>query len=199
MVQGASPFTPRQLLEAGRRAEAEGKLDLAQQFYGHLSDRYGHTSEATEGRNGLIRIGAFGAQPQVWQTNGTASAGPGFNGKAPIGRERDKRIGYLVQGEHYRNYRVGRLLAALLSAAGWLAISGALLVMAATAAVEFAQVPILQPYNLSFALLPQAAGALAAGAVTLLAGQVARALFDQASAARQLVALERARAASDQA
>jgi hypothetical protein len=171
---------------------------LAQQFYGHLSDRYAHTSEATEGRNGLIRIGAFGAQPQVWQTNGTASAGPGLNGRASIGRERDRRIGHVAQSGHYRNYRVGRLIAALLSVAGWLAMSGALLVMAATAAVEFAQVPALQPYNLSFALLPQAAGALAAGVAALLVGQVARAVFDQASAALQLVAFERTRAGSEQ-
>jgi hypothetical protein len=35
---------------------------------------------------------------------------------------------------------------------------------------------------------------LLAGAVTLLCGQMARALFDQASATRELVAIERAKA-----
>ena len=82
MAHGVPSFTPRQLLDAGRRAEAEGKLDLAHQFYGHLNDLYGHTSEATEGRNGLIRTNAGAPPPQVWQVNGTASSGPALNGKA---------------------------------------------------------------------------------------------------------------------
>jgi hypothetical protein len=197
MVQGASQFTPRQLLEAGRRAEAEGKLDLAQQFYGHLSDRYGHTSEATEGRNGLVRIGAFGAQPQVWQTSGTGVVGPALNGKAMIGRERERRVGYPAQSQDYKKYRIGRLLAALLSVAGWVTISGALVALAVTAAAEFAHVQALQPYHLGLAQMRQAAGALAGGVAALLVGQLARAVFDQASAAQQLVALERARTESE--
>jgi hypothetical protein len=42
--------------------------------------------------------------------------------------------------------------------------------------------------------LPQAAGAIVGGAAALLVAQAMRALFDQASAARELVAIERARA-----
>ena len=137
MAHGVPSFTPRQLLDAGRRAEAEGKLDLAHQFYGHLNDLYGHTSEATEGRNGLIRTGAGAPPPQVWQMNGTASSGPALNGKAPMRRGREKRTGHAVQSQDYENYRVGRGLAALLSAAGWLAILAASLAMAVMAAGEF--------------------------------------------------------------
>ena len=102
MARGVPSFTPRQLLDAGRRAEAEGKLDLAHQFYGHLNDLYGHTSEATEGRNGLIRTGAGGPPPQVWQMNGTASSGPALNGKASMRRGREKRTGHAVQSQDYR-------------------------------------------------------------------------------------------------
>jgi hypothetical protein len=198
MAHGVPSFTPRQLLDAGRRAEAEGKLDLAHQFYGHLNDLYGHTSEATEGRNGLIRTNAGAPPPQVWQMNGTASSGPALNGKAPMRRGREKRTGHAVQSQDYENYRVGRGLAALLSAAGWLAILAASLAMAVMAAGEFMQMPALQPFNLGFAMLPQAVGMLAAGGAALLVGQAARALFDQASATRELAALGRAKAESDQ-
>jgi hypothetical protein len=198
MARGVPLFTPRQLLDAGRRAEAEGKLDLAHQFYGHLNDLYGHTSEATEGRNGLIRTSAGGPPPQVWQMNGTASSGSALNGKASMRRAREKRTGHAVQSQDYDKYRVGRGLAALLSAAGWLAILAASLAMAVMAAGEFMQMPALQPLNLGFAMLPQAVGVLAAGGAALLVGQAARALFDQASATRELAALERAKAGSDQ-
>jgi hypothetical protein len=198
MAHGVPSFTPRQLLDAGRRAEAEGKLDLAHQFYGHLNDLYGHTSEATEGRNGLIRTGAGVPPPQVWQMNGTASSGPALNGKAPMRRGREKRTGHAVQSQDYENYRVGRGLAALLSAAGWLAILAASLAMAVMAAGEFMQMPALQPLNFGFGMLPLAVGVLAAGGAALLVGQAARALFDQASATRELAALGRAKAESDQ-
>ena len=72
------------------------------------------------------------------------------------------------------------------------------LAMAVMAAGEFMQMPALQPLNLGFAMLPQAVGVLAAGGAALLVGQAARALFDQASATRELAALERAKAESDQ-
>lgn len=198
MVRGSPQFTPRQLLEAGRRAEAEGKLDLAQQFYGHLNDHYGHTSEAAEGRHGLSRIGASaphpGPHPQVWQMNGAASTGPALNGRASTGRERGKRVKHVARGP---DYRVGRALAALLSGTGWLTAAAALLVLATAVATEFTQAPALQSLKLGFAVLPQAAGAMAAGAAALLVGQAARALFDQASAVRELAAIERARAEGD--
>ena len=83
MPRGSPQFTPRQLLAAGRRAEAEGKLDLAHQFYGHLSHHFGNTTEAAEGRQGLARIGAAG--PDVWQMNGGAPAASAANG-LQIGR-----------------------------------------------------------------------------------------------------------------
>ena len=53
MPQGSPQFTPRQLLDAGLRAEAEGKLDHANQLYRHLTDHYAYTTEAAEARNGL--------------------------------------------------------------------------------------------------------------------------------------------------
>jgi hypothetical protein len=183
---GSRQFTPKQLLDAGRRAEAEGRLDLAHQFYGHLSDHHGHTPEAAEGRKALVRIGTDSG-PQVWKMNGAIP-----NGRlAAAGARRARHAAQRAE------YRIGRALAALASGIGCLAIVAALLALGAGLAAEFAVVPALQEHNRTYNVLPRAAGALLAGAVSLLCGQMARALFDHASAARELVAIERAKAARE--
>lgn len=56
MVQTSVQFTPVQVLQAARRAEAEGKMDYALQFYRHLVEQHGTTAEAQEAREGLFRI-----------------------------------------------------------------------------------------------------------------------------------------------
>lgn len=56
MVQTSMQFTPVQVLQAARRAEAEGKMDYALQFYRHLVEQHGTTAEAQEAREGLFRI-----------------------------------------------------------------------------------------------------------------------------------------------
>jgi hypothetical protein len=189
MVHGSQQFTPKQLLDAGQRAEAEGRLDLAHQFYEHLSDRYGHAPEAAEGRNGLARIAAGGPYPQVWESNGAIPAGIPANGRAALGGAgRAKRVA------RRNEYRMGRALAALASGLGGLAIVVALLVLGAGLVADFAPVPAMQELKSAHDLMPRAAGALLAGAASLLGGQMARALFDQASATRELLALERAKA-----
>jgi hypothetical protein len=177
--QGSQQFTPRQLLDAGRHAEAEGRLDLAHQFYRHLADQYGYTSEAAEGRSHLARIEAAGRQ--IWQTNGNAPLARGTNGRlasAPSQRPR--------HATRRDPYRVGRALAALMSGLGWLLIAGALAWLAAGAAWEVAQIPALATFRLATDVALQLGGALLGGAVMLLAGQAARALFDQAAAVREL-------------
>ena len=68
-------FTPAQLLDSGRRAEAEGKFELAVQFYRHLTDHYGQTAEAAEARNGLGRLGEKQGLPGVLQVLYTPSGG----------------------------------------------------------------------------------------------------------------------------
>jgi len=56
-VQSSSvQFTPIQVLHAARRAEAEGKMDYALQFYRHLVEQHGSSAEAQEAREGLFRI-----------------------------------------------------------------------------------------------------------------------------------------------
>jgi hypothetical protein len=56
MVQTSVQFTPVQVLQAARRAEAEGKMDYALQFYRHLVEQHGGAPEAQEAREGLFRI-----------------------------------------------------------------------------------------------------------------------------------------------
>jgi hypothetical protein len=177
MPQRSPQFTPRQLLDAGRRAEADGKFDLAHQFYGHLSHHYGHTAEAAEGRQALARI--------VWRNGETAPAASWLS---------TARTGGTGHTAHHGHYRVGRALAALASGIGWVLVGLALLAIAAGMAAELAQVAVLQGAGFGASMIPQAAGALFIGAFLLLLGEAARALFDQASATRELLAIERTKA-----
>jgi hypothetical protein len=56
-------FTPAQVLDAGRRAEAEGRFEFAQQFYRHLVTYYANSQEAAEAQDGLRRLGGHAATP----------------------------------------------------------------------------------------------------------------------------------------
>lgn len=56
MAQTQVQFTSVQVLQAAKRAEAEGKMDYALQFYRHLVEQHGNTPEAQEAREGLFRI-----------------------------------------------------------------------------------------------------------------------------------------------
>lgn len=55
-VQEPPQFTPAQVLEAGQRAESEGRLEFAIQFYRHLVDQYPGSSEAAAAQSGLSRL-----------------------------------------------------------------------------------------------------------------------------------------------
>lgn len=67
MAQGTPQFTPAQILEAGRRAEADGRVEYAVQFYRHLTDHHARSQEALSAREALTRIGT--RRPQE-ATNG---------------------------------------------------------------------------------------------------------------------------------
>jgi hypothetical protein len=188
MVQTSQQFTPPQLLEAGHRAESEGKYDLAAQFYRHLTEHYAYTAEAAEARNGLGRIGAV--QLQIWHTNGASHpiALSPVHAPEAAGRPTAARVGRRRPVAPRDHYRTGRALAALVSAFGWLLVMVGLLLPAAS---------LLPATGLTLPALPQllagAAGSCALGLLVVFCGQVARALFDQANATRELVALERAK------
>lgn len=78
MGQMSVQYTPVQVLQAARRAEAEGKMDYALQFYRHLVENHGQTAEAQEAREGLFRIAEWrwgeGRAPAPARQGATAAA-----------------------------------------------------------------------------------------------------------------------------
>jgi hypothetical protein len=204
MSQGSPQFTPRQLLDAGLRAEAEGKLDHAIQLYRHLVDHYAYTTEAAEARNGLGRLGV-GASQQLWAENG-AAAPAAWPGPIATNRPSASRSGgraRFVAAE--RKYRTGRVLATLVSCVGWLivALGAAMVPLVLVVDTQTLQggLPFVLPYVTSLGPVGAVAVAVAcsiAGLAVVFWGQMARALFDQANATRELVAIERAKQAEDQ-
>jgi len=185
-MHGLAQFTPQQLLESGRRAEAEGRPDLAHQFYWHLAEQYGYTAEAADARNGLARVGNGGQMQNIWQP-GSAHSQP----SAASVRSASARVQRGRQVEPREAYRGGRALAAIAAGIGWLAIGAALTAVAVGTAAHV--LPMPRDLKLTWDAFLLLAGAVPGGGALALAGQAARALFDQASAARELVAIERAR------
>jgi hypothetical protein len=230
MANASPQFSPAQLLDSGRRAETEGKLDLAAQFYRHLADHHAYTAEAAEAHNGLGRVGA--TQSQIWQPvgNGAHHNGNGYaNGHggvhvnggthAPIGQPvpggafvnggvhlhsgtyangtaQAMDIGHRAPRRFTRrrpvaprdHYRAGRFLARAFSGLGWL------IVVAGVLAASLYFLP--GSPMLHFGILPVLGSSVAAvvvGFSVVFSGQIARAVFDQANATRDLVALERAK------
>jgi hypothetical protein len=171
MTHGAPQFTPIQLIDAGRRAEAEGRPDLAVQFYRHVTENFAEAAQAAEAHGALGRIGP-------WQSTG------GVTQQAAVHR------GPRGQGLGRHRYATGRTLTHLFVALGWLVALAGIAMLPAYLMLR------IEGAALSAELLPMAGGAagiVLLGLALVLAAQVARAQFDQASAACDLLALERAR------
>lgn len=180
MLHPTPQFTPAQLIESGRRAEAEGRPDLAVRFYRYLAEHFAEAREASEALTSLGRIGATLTQARLWSA-------PTAAGAAHATRPRP--------ADHRRRYRIGRGLAALFSAFGGTLALAALATVPAYVVVGGGGVG-LPPFGL-VPVAGGAAGLFVLGTGLVLAGQIARALFDQASATRDLLALERARLGLD--
>ena len=58
MPPAVQQYTPSQILEAGRRAEAEGRTEYAIQFYRHLIDSHAGAPEAEAAHDALVLIQA---------------------------------------------------------------------------------------------------------------------------------------------
>lgn len=86
MAQSKQQFTPDQILEAGRRAEAQGQTDYALQFYKHLMEHHAASTEAAAAREALARLiprGAVEAKPPAYRNGATSWAGPEINRDPP--------------------------------------------------------------------------------------------------------------------
>jgi hypothetical protein len=215
MVQTSMQYTPVQVLQAARRAEAEGKMDYALQFYRHLVEQHGATPEAQEAREGLFRIaewrwgeariarrqdGAAAPSPPFPQAVPTSSAPPQvdepaapstFTGKAArlpqiVSRDSDELLPLFKP-----RYRVAKFVAYGVSGLGFVsAIAGIAAVLAAVGAVE--EVSAVGAFGLPFGIVLGVPAALL-GLVLLLAGQLAVAVLASANANLEMLAIERGR------
>lgn len=173
----ASPqLTPAQLIESGRRAEADGRLDLAVQFYRHLTEHFAEAVEAAEAHGALGRIGVWQSEDAGAQT----AARRTLRKRPPAGRDR---------------YATGRVLTRLFGLLGWLVALAGLAAVPACLVLPVEGACPARPEVLPLA--GGAAGSLILGFGVVLAAHVARARFDQANAMRELVALERAKLGLD--
>ncbi|MEQ1614163.1 MAG: hypothetical protein ABL904_15560 [Hyphomicrobiaceae bacterium] len=246
MAQSPQQFTPQQILEAGRRAETEGRIEYAIQFYRHLTDHLARTAEAATARDSLARLGAsvasgtghspagpganghyhtiappgpqpYGAQPMNGHPTGpqqastgaapTAGTMPGrpSNGQpgsgalivrpspaAPAADAVARRK--LVLPKSRRRYRTGRFVARAFTVLGFVEIAIGVVLLGAGL---FSKVPALPEFLAAQQqLIGVSAGltVLILGLVQVMGGQLARAIFDTASANRDLAAYARARA-----
>jgi len=248
--QAEQEFTADQVLQAGRRAEAEGRFDYALQFYRHLATHHGHAREAEEARRALGRLAergtTGGAQPirlsaileRASRAANEVPPPPPTSTEEPeaFARSRSQqptharpkavpqaqplsqslpqslslsldahvdvpvrspsqdltRHGPVALPPPARFYWVGRALALVLGVAGWLLV---------VAGIASAGVLLGYGMDLGSALgLPGiglSAGLVAAGFLAVFWSQLATALFATANAARDLVAIERAKAGYD--
>ncbi|MGI9403641.1 MAG: hypothetical protein ACR2OF_03905 [Hyphomicrobium sp.] len=223
----ASPvqFTPVQVLQAARRAEAEGKMEYALQFYRHLVEHHVSTAEAHEAREGLLRIaewrwgeartlGRQSSQPapaaQAAQNTYTAIQGgrsayagePVYEEPPPIEDQRmpqvisrDARGDFKGQegSAFLGRYRGARFVAFVLSSLGWAGVMAGVLIAVAASVGMVAEMSAAGALGLPLGVL-FGLPAVAIGLVLVVAGQIAIALFENASATLELLALERAKA-----
>lgn len=256
MAQEQGRFSPAQILMAAEKAENDGRLEHALQFYRYIVEQQSGAPEAEFARSAMDRLTP--SRPQAseaprssypitpWPTNephgikfevpqertappsryqpqqhGTAPAG-GVNGhqrNAPFAvpvtdafappqpasyasrtqprgepLHQQARMPVLIKlPPPKRGYRSGRVLAMMMT------VSGALAMLAGVAMIGLAVFApgILRQVGPGIDALLGIGGSIGAifvGAVLLLAGQLARAVFDGANAVRELVAIERAMA-----
>ena len=249
MAQGSHQFTPSQILEAGRRAETEGRIEYAIQFYRHLTDHLARTPEAAAAREALTRLGAAVApamHPQHGppEANGSyvngavvAAPQPAASGGGPViastprpgatampgttpaahlpqpapqrpvqnlpvpvaqhASQVDPAKRRLLLPRSRRRYRTGRVVARIVTFLGFIEVAIGFVVLVIGIIGRF--VGVMPEFMAAQQLLGFIGGLVlaVAGAVQVLVGQLARAVFDTASANRDIAAMTRARAVAD--
>jgi hypothetical protein len=205
MGQMSVQYTPVQVLQAARRAEAEGKMDYALQFYRHLVEHHGMTPEAQEAREGLFRIAEWRwgearvtrrdvvngppshssysapSAPQQPPPQDYAASEPPNHLPQVIAREAAKAAGAGMAQPYKARYRSATILASLLSGVGWVVGLGGILVAALAAGGVVADVSVGGVLGLPMGVLfgvPAAVG----GLVLIVTGQVAAAVFESTNA-----------------
>lgn len=246
MAQSPQQFTPQQILEAGRRAEAEGRIEYAIQFYRHLTDHLARSPEAATARDYLERLGATvgpspgpapatstmnghyqtsipasaphaaGPHSMGGQQNGMPLGPPGQTPVAPPGRgpvagvhpgsgalivrpapannaEPTNRRKFVLPKSR-RRYRTGRFVARAFTVLGFFEIAVGVLLLGAGLLSKGPALPEFLAAQQQLIGVSLGLTVLIIGLVQVMGGQLARAIFDTASANRDLAAYARARA-----
>jgi hypothetical protein len=223
MVQTSVQFTPVQVLQAAKRAEAEGKMDYALQFYRHLVEQHGTTAEAQDAREGLFRIAEWRwGEARVARTR-EAGAQPAQTPPGPPAAPQQQRVYNVANNppaEGYRQepppsgampqvvsrqpsadeelpvfharFRLAKFVAHALSGMGWVALIAGIGAALAGAAGLVGQLSAIALLGLPLGVL---AGlpAVVLGAVLIVVGQLAAAVFESTNATLEMVAIERGR------
>jgi hypothetical protein len=216
-MQTAAQYSPEQLIEAGRRAEATGQFGYAQQFYRFLAEQFPQTAEGQEARDALYRLsqpspeapparthtlsappspspGGFGDLRAVRADAGPSAAAPRTAPRRHVESEVEFDPGAFIPP---RAYRIGRFVAAMLNAIGWLTLLLVLvLVPTMMAALTLRSFPRGLRETISGNVLVFGAGTvglLFLGLFAVFAAQVARATFDTADGVRWLAQRDRDR------
>jgi hypothetical protein len=225
MSQAAEQFKPRLSFDGDDRAEGDDTVDVATEFYRQANEYYiAPSDEEPEDSRAVVRMAPNVYRPQVWR-NGPAShpeptpvyhpeQSPVYRAEATPVYHREPSPMYRVdampvyhaepRSARPRNvrrarqplprnhYRVGHVIARLFTGLGWLAIAAGIGVALVSLVPEFSA-----HYGL-FGILAGSMGAMSLGLVTLAMGHAARAVFDLANAAREQVASQHSRMASEQ-
>ncbi len=224
MAQGSQQYSAAQILEAGRRAHAEGRMDHAVQFYRHLTEHLAFTPEAAVAEQTMQRLGLASPKTSLSTLNGATSS---YNGTAaqagppgmtpatqprPAPSSRPSTAAMadsesaaqrkLLLPRLRRRYRTGRFIAGVVTFLGFVIVgSGTGLFILAVLTIAGVALPAAIPAILvSQPPMIGATGGLTLvfiGGLIALGGQLGRAMFDQASAARDLASLARLRAQYD--
>ena len=203
-VRVQSQFSPRQVLDAARRAESDGRNDYAIQFYMHVLAHQTSAIEAAEANEGLRRLEPGGLAQQraggqslpAITTNGFDNAGqPQVDpGTGPIRKsqaqksrprpDRSRRsppTGHSNSPPHQRKrYRLGRFVAGLLGATGFLMAIAGITSLGANAMLWLTKADVgLLPMLATNPLF--AASVVGLACVMILLSQMAKATFDGVS------------------
>jgi hypothetical protein len=199
-MAAAPQFSPVQVLSAGRRAEADGNFDHAEQFYRHIVRHYASSAEAEDALEGLARLARtklVALEPDipaaVDSAEAPAPAGTGIaraddplpRSLADTVRPGPRAYGHKPVPAGGRGYGVGRALANTFRIAGWLLGALGLALIGATlspppSSMQPALLVLLGPWSAGAA----AAACIAGGLALVLVAEVARAVFDIAVAHR---------------
>ena len=211
MMMQASQVTAAQVLDAGRRAEADGRVEYAIQFYRHLTDHHGAAPEAAAARDALSRLdhrrsavppehqpargGVARAAPIATRAPAPTPRAPNSGGKssikiAPAGSV--EPVASIVISAPTNSYRIGNVIAHILAVLGGLWVLAGLMMTGAAAVIDLNL--LLPRWAPGVALHPFAGPIVAfSGLILLFWTQIARAVFDIARSSRELAAIERAK------